>query len=667
MRFTSNSARRNLLGVLLHGLGAALVAAIGWCFIEYSIGQGFQRLSYDLTFALKERQAVPICIVYMDENAGRALEQRFGIWDRRIHANLIRRVTEDGAKGIFLDLVFADASADPAADDLLAEAMKESGRVYIGAALEVDVTQGAEVERVVPPTAALRRAAAGWGLLAFRLMDADYGVRYLYAGTDRVPVLAWRMAEKLGAPLPSEARERAAPRWMNYYGPSGSFEQVGYERVLAPDGLPPGFFRDKVVFVGGRSAIGTLGLGKDDFRQPHTRWTRRFAPGVEVHAHAFVNLWRGEWLERWELHKEDALVIGYGLLLGLGLPLLRPFFAISAAILAAGCLAAWAMWMTWEHRVWTSWCVPVLLQTPLALGWAISVRYLSEERRRKALKKAFAHYLSPQMAERIADSKVDLRLGGQLVETTIMFTDLAGFTTLSEHLEDPARVGDVLTGYFTDTTGHVLDNNGTIIKYIGDAVLAVWGAPLADANHAKSAVRAGWEIFKTEIQEIEGHRMITRIGIHTGTVLAGNLGSPFRFDYTVIGDAVNLASRIEALNKQFGTCVLISSATASKLGDEFRLRGLGKFIAKGKRKPVELLEVLGPDGGPSEPWAKAFAEALAAFQRGDFSKAEKLFIETKSLRGGEDGPSDFYLKCVAECAGRPVPPGWEGEVELSDK
>src|SRR5205085_6306726 len=131
--------------------------------------------------------------------------------------------------------------------------------------------------------------------------------------------------------------------------------------------------------------------------------------------------------------------------------------------------------------------------------------------------------------------------------------------------------------YFTNTTQHVVENQGTIIKYIGDAVLAVWGAPLPDAEHPIKATRAAWRMHLASGKEVLGHKLITRVGIHTGEVLAGNLGSAYRFDYTVIGDAVNFAARLEALNKILGTRILISDATVSQLKGEFITRRLGEF------------------------------------------------------------------------------------------
>jgi adenylate cyclase len=317
---------------------------------------------------------------------------------------------------------------------------------------------------------------------------------------------------------------------------------------------------------------------------------------------------------------------------------------------------------------WFAWGVPVLVQTPIALGWAVGTRYFLEERRRTRLRNAFAHYLSPSMADRIADANFDPTPGGEVVEATIIFTDLQGFTTLSEGLGDPRKLSEVLIAYFTNTTQHVVENQGTIIKYIGDAVLAVWGAPLPDAEHPIKATRAAWRMHLASGKEVLGHKLITRVGIHTGEVLAGNLGSAYRFDYTVIGDAVNFAARLEALNKYLGTRILISDATVSRLNGEFITRRLGDFKVVGKDQTVGIHELTVPKGEAEPmPWLEAFDAGTAAFRCGDLDEAERRMREVCELRGGHDGPAKFYLGKITALRSEGLPSNWTGTIELTSK
>lgn len=668
--------------------GAVTIAGLGWLLVSGSFvmgsterpvksrgarivdaaGEGLARLSYDLQFVFRGGLVVPeACLVYLDERAGRALGQRMGVWDRKRHAELIRRLTEDGARAIFFDLVFADPWPDPAVDEELAAAVKAHGRVFLGGALEFDGGANATQERTIPPTRVLRSAAAGWGLLAFRPVDSDYGVRRLYTGMETIPSAPWIAAQRLGAELADTPEERARWRWLNYYGRADSIENVGYDRALDPQFVPPGFFRDRIVVVGGRSTLGELRLGKDDFRNPFSLIGQEFSKGPEVHLTALLNLLHREWLERLDHRWEAGSVLVLGLLVGGLLPWLRPHFAAFVAVLIGGGIVALSMWLFVQHRTWFAWCIPVLVQLPVGLVWAVGARYFLEERRRNALRSAFAHYLSPQMADRIADADFDLALGGTVVEATVMFTDLENFSTLSEELDNPQRISDVLTTYFTQTTRHILENDGTILKYLGDSVQAVWGTPLADDAHARKAVLAAWRLHEASIMEVQGHPLRTRVGVNTGLMLSGNLGSAQRFDYAVTGDAVNFASRLEGMNKYLGTSVLISETVKERIGNAFLTRCAGEFRVVGKKQARVIHELLGPAPAAAPPtWLETFNHGLTAFRAGDLDAAESALRATIAARG-IDGPSFFYLARIAELRRSGVPPGWTGIVDLSAK
>ena len=659
--------RLRLATVLAAVAGIVLISGLGWLCMRYSWAGAIPRLSYDLLFALRNRSTPDVAIVFMDEQAGRALGQKYGVWDRRVHARLIRRMTREGARAVFFDLAFLDPAFDPAEDEDLAAAMKENGHVFIGATLERGRSMGGAKDQVLNPIEKLSDSAADYGLLAF-FPGPDYGVRTLDTGNEIMASATWVMAGKLGAPLPDDPEFRALPRWINYYGPVDTLDSVSYDRALQPDGVPDGFFRNRVVFVGGRSSIGQLGLGKDEFGHPHTRWTREFAPGVAIHATVFLNLLRQEWLTRWSPQKEEGFALGFGMLLALALPRFRPVVAATIAVLLMLGLVVWTGSLLEGKRTWFAWCVPVLVQIPLALGWAIGTRYFLEERGRSKLRKAFGHYLSEDMADRIADADFDLEPGGEVVEATIVFTDLQGFTQLSETIGDPKKVAEVLVSYFTNTTQHILENKGTIIKYIGDSVFAVWGAPLPDEDHAGKATLAAWKMHLASEKVVLGHHLTTRVGVHTGEVLAGNLGSAYRFDYTLIGDAVNFASRLEGLNKYLGTQVLVSDATARRFAGRFLTRRLGEFKVAGKDHCVGVHELLGPsDEVQPMPWLDTFAAGVAAFCHGELEEAERRMRAVCEQRGGHDGPAEYYLTKIKELNRDGLPAGWAGTMELTSK
>jgi adenylate cyclase len=652
--------------------GGLLAAALGLACLHYIGAEALARISFDLPFRWRAPiKTNEIVLVYLDDDSAKKLNQPLGeVWNRALHAELLERLTRDGARLVFYDIVFDAAAPDPLTDDALAAAIQRNGRVVLGAALDRDAPVGGVAqERILPPTRPLRRAAAGWGLLAFKPIDPDYAVRRLFTGTPELPTATWKAAELLGAKpvVAADSRIAAADRWVNYYGPPETFAAVNLAQALAPDGVPNEFFKDRIVMIGGRAVLGTVGLGKDEFATPYSTAGHGFSTGLEIHANILLNLLRGEWLTRLSPRAETFFVIGFGLLLGL-LALMRPLHTTLVAIATLLLLAALAHWLVWDQRVWSNWLVPVTVQIPVALFWSLGAQYYLEARRRKELRRAFGFYLSPEMADKIANSDFDLTPGGRKVEATVMFTDLEGFTTLSEDL-DPTEVSQTLIEYFERTTRCILEKKGTIIKYVGDAVMAGWGAPLAQPTHALLAAQAACNLRCLAEMHLRGHRLRTRIGLNTGPVLAGNLGSSYRFDYTMIGDTTNFASRLEALNKYLGTQVLISEATLLQLGDNFVTRPLGEFRVAGKLHTVSIHELICPCESESgeRKWISLFEEALRLIRSADFTEGRARFAETKKLRGGADGPSDFYLKLITQKQDENCIDSWSGIVEMTEK
>ena len=250
----------------------------------------------------------------------------------------------------------------------------------------------------------------------------------------------------------------------------------------------------------------------------------------------------------------------------------------------------------------------------------------------------------------------------------MLFTDLEGFTPLTEELRNPELMTQVLLKYFAQTTAPILQNEGTVINFVGDAVTAVWGAPLAEPDHARKAALAAWRLHQSARIEVDGHKLRTRVGLHTGRVLAGNVGSEERFDYAVIGDPVNFASRLEGLNKYFGTNVLISDAIRQKLGDEFIARRLGEFRVVGKKDSCVIHEFLGPASDVVKAdWCVVFEKGVEAFRSGDLAGAERHMRETLAIRDGSDGPAQFYLTRIANLQNGPLPADWDGIIGFAEK
>jgi len=634
-------------------------------------GDDIQRLSFDIPFAWRRTVSTPeAAIVYLDQASAQALGQPVNApWDRSLYTQLLNRLTRDGAKAVFFDLFFGAPGANAATDRDFAEAIARNGHVILAGGLDKIAEQGVASTAITPPTELLMKSAAAWGLVEFD-PDPDYAVRRLYTGEEEWPSASWAAAQLLDAPVAGHPEDRLTQRWMNYYGPPGSIASVNYYQALQEDGVAPGFFKDKVVFIGGRYVVGALNVSRESFGNPYSRWGRLFSPGVEIHATEFLNLIRGDWLKRMPSWLELSILLAFGLATAFVSNFLPPTKTLLAGLIAAAVVTSAAFSLEWHQHIWFDWLVPVAVQIPLGVIWCAGTQYLEEARKRAALRQAFSLYLSPHMADRIANSDFDLKPGGKVVEATIVFTDCKGFTTMSEELNDPVKVSETLIAYFTHTSKCVLDNDGTIIKYIGDSVMAAWGAPIEEKDHAYKAALAAWQMQEASKIVVLGRALHTRLGICTGQVLAGNLGSPYRFDYTLIGDTTNFASRLEGLNKIVNTSILISDSTQRQLRDRFVTRLIGHFALVGKSHGLPIHELICPasdSGAAAHQWVGIYAEAIEAIKTGAFEQAKVLFRKTVWERGGEDGPSEFYLKTIAQLEKENALQEWTGVVKMTQK
>ena len=651
-------------------VGALLTSGLGF-FLSLRLCQGLERWSYDLPLVFQSGGSDEMVMVFVSPAVKRSLgEPEDRPLNRRYHTRLVERLGRDGAKLIFFDFTnFTRSDPDPSVNEDFARVARAHGRVVVlGHTDKADQGEVA-VSTLHPPIPEIANAVAGWGL-ADIFKDPDQAIRWMDMGTEELPSAAWVAAKLLAAPATRHESDRLRQRWVNYYGfrnRAGPFLGVDFDHALQTNGLAPGFFRDKIVIVCARPEVGVAGAAQDEFAGPHSRFGERRLYGGEVQAQILLNLLHGDWLERLDRHWEFTIIVAWGFLCAFGLSGRKPWNAALIALAAVALVAVSAIHFQLKHHVWWNWLIPVA-QTPFALVWSVGYQYATESRRRRQLRRAFGAYLSPYMADRIADSEFDLALGGKEVEATVMFTDLEGFTKMSESLP-PAEVSRILTSYFDATTQGILEQDGTIIKYIGDAVMAVWGAPMSDPRHAERAVRAAWIMNQAGQKEIAGRLLRTRIGINSGMVLAGNLGSKFRFDYTLIGDTTNFASRLEGLNKVLGTEILISEFTRRMIGDAFHVRPLGGFIVSGKAKPVAVYEVLGPVEALSEPpWVAVFESALKHYRQRQWAEAEQLFRTVREARGEKDGPAEFYLSEINSARANPdLDASWEAAVVLKSK
>lgn len=577
----------------LRPLAAALLAlALVWGASLTRPWHALEFKSFDFwtTLAAPGHAALPTVILAIDEPSFQQLGQGWP-FARSLHARLIDRLVQDGARAIGMDVVFADPAADPAQDGALAAAIARATQagvpVVLASALEQVQNANATLWTAVQPLPALLAAGALAGDAGVQ-PDDDFTVRRM--PPPGAPSFAAVLAHSLGHQAPA-----ASAALIAYRGPRGTFDTRSYYQAIEPGLLPPGFFQGKVVLVG-RSALAASELQHaqaDLFNSPFgLRGSQQLMPGVELHATLLDNRLQGDGLRIAPLGASLALVLlCTALLLAAG----ARWHPGATAALAAGLGLATLLlsWWLFSHGRW--WLAPLWPLASMAAVYAAIalVAWMDVRQRARQTRAMFAQYVPPKVVERLVAQPELLRLGGEVREVTLMFTDLAGFTGIAEGLSAPQTV-EVLTGYFNAMTPLIHASGGTVDKFIGDAIMAFWGAPLADARHAQHAVQTAIDmqaamqplVARLHASGLPAIRM--RIGLHTGRVVVGNVGSEQRFSYTAIGDAVNLASRLEGANKAFGTDILLSAATAAQLPPDMALRPLADIIVKGKTEPIRV-------------------------------------------------------------------------------
>lgn len=302
----------------------------------------------------------------------------------------------------------------------------------------------------------------------------------------------------------------------------------------------------------------------------------------------------------------------------------------------------------------------VLAGMVLSFVASLAVSYMVEGKQRRYLKNAFKQYLSPAVIEQLIADPSQLKLGGERKEISIFFSDLQGFTSISESLS-PEALTELLNDYLSDMSKIILDSGGTIDKYEGDAIIAFWNAPARVEHHARSSLEAAWacqkklEERRADFEKRAGGRPFKmRIGLNTGFAIVGNMGSVSRFDYTMLGDSVNLAARLEGLNKQFGSYTMCAEAAkkqAEESGTILKFRELARAAVVGKSEPVVVYEVMDEKTyNEKKALLDSFDRGLKEFYAGNFKEALNIFAQTEEA----DPPSKHYAeKCKTLISQKP--------------
>ncbi|MFO0723211.1 MAG: adenylate/guanylate cyclase domain-containing protein [Myxococcota bacterium] len=425
--------------------------------------------------------------------------------------------------------------------------------------------------------------------------------------------------------------------------------------------IPAEKLKDKIVFIAA-TAVGTYDQRVTPFGSS--------VPGVSVHATLAQNLLDGRHYlrPRYVIGIELCVFLLIGLIGGLVMSRMGP---LGQLFVAVGMSVVWALvdrYVLFEHGLIVYTVLP-LVQIGLTLVTVASWRFLIEERERRKTKQAFSRYLAPAVMQQVLDHPEEyLKLGGRRCEATVLFSDIRGFTTISEALS-PEELGHLLNKYMTPMTDLVFASGGTLDKYIGDAVMAFWGAPITQADHALRACKTALEmIAKVEALNVEFEReklprIAIGVGISSGPMTIGNMGSLDHFSYTALGDRVNLGSRLEGQTKDYGVSIIVSDATYALVKDQAACRELGSIRVKGKLEPVRIFELIaiGKLSPEEQAFVDGFHAALAAFRERRFPEAGELFQKANALAGPDgDKTSLDYADLCEEYAVHPPGPTWDG-------
>ncbi len=684
----------------------------------------------------------PVVIVDIDEASLKAIGQ--WPWPRTSVADLITKITQLGAVAIGFDIIFPEpdrmspaiaeqsfrgidaetrAKLDrlPSNDEVLAEAIKNS-KVVVGqagtntpeprtaaeAALQTGfAVLGPDAKQYVVTFSGLLRnvpvieqAAVGRGLFSIdpEHGDADGIIRrvpiIMSAQGSLVPSLSMEMlrvvtgssailvrvddagVRSVAVPGLEVPTDRNGRFWV-HFNHHDADRYVSAKDVLAGN-VPPDRLAGKLVLIG-TSAIGLLDL--------KTTPLDAAIPGVEVHAQILESVLSKASLvnPNYAIGAELALAV----LFGLAIIIAAPMLPASIVIVLGGCLIAGliglSLFLFVEHNLLIDFTYPLISSWLIYLVLTF-VNYFREQKQRRQIRSAFGYYLSPHMVEQLARSPEKLVLGGEERRMTILFSDVRGFTTISEYYkDDPQGLTRLMNRFLTPLTNAIIERRGTIDKYIGDAIMAFWNAPVDDNEQEANACEAALEMLsraetlngelKREAEANGGTYMPLRIGIglNTGPCVVGNMGSDFRFNYSVLGDTVNLASRLEARTKDYRIPVVIGSRTAEGAKQSFAVMEIDLIKVKGKKQPEAVFTVLGRSEVEADPRCKELRDSnvqmLRRFRAQAWDDARELIARCRKFANGFElsGLYDMYEERIELYRAEPPGADWDGVYEAETK
>jgi len=565
---------------------------------------------YDSWFRLKGPQSPgeQVVVVAIDD----ASVNKIGplAWPRTVHAELLKKLSQ--ARVVGFDLTFS-SEKDAEEDQAFAQAIAEHKRVVLATKLTFEKNQAGELSEAMEfPLRKLLKGAAGIGFVNTP-QDADQVVRRMSTvdvNLYEVPFPSFSLATYMAAEGIKNKEIKLTPGYLTvkdqkipinemnqamptFYGPTETFKTISYADIIQGN-VSPDYFKDKIVLIGAATAE-----DHDVYATPYSttnmvKTGSRAAPGVEIHANTVQSYLNASWYRQVGKGYNFLFLLVMAILTTLAVAGRGPWIGLLGTM-GVTAVTVGTVFYLWKAHLWLNIAAPLAV---IILVYAVvtSTDFILAEMQRRKTKAMFSRYVSPDVVDQIMQNPDEVSLGGKKQVVTIMFSDIRGFTAFSEN-KDPVDVISRLNEYLTAQTDAILKHGGTLDKYMGDGLMAFFGAPVYYEDHVERAIRVARDIQERVVElnnkwaEMGEVPLLIAVGVNTGPVVVGNVGSPERMDYTLIGEDANLASRVEALTKLFETLFLVSERSYNLLPEgelKDSLSYVGEELVKGFTNPIKV-------------------------------------------------------------------------------
>jgi len=692
--------KNKILYGLLVGAAAFLIALL---LHSLHLFQALEWKSWDARlrlFSNPEHASQDIVLILVDQKSLDVYTKQQSLswpWPRQLYAALVEYLKRGGCQACFFDIAMSEGSPFGVEDDeILGSAAAAAGNVFFPVFLSTEDKESDETAVGLLSRFSLKKAKASASGETFRSLTAPLeifvkaakgigNVRFIpdkdgifrriplsFVFRDMIlPSLPLAIAEAVGKLTDSSSLpvDSTGSLIIHFQGPTGTYRTYSIVALInswaqMAEGrkpqVPPQEFAGKIALVG-LSAFGLLDLKSSPLSA--------VMPGVEILAATLDTLLQRNFFRPAPGAISYAFVLFLALLTGAAVSSLRKIGLIIGAFIVFMAVPAAAACGAFIAGIWLEFVFP-WAAVFLALIGASVLNYSLEGKQRRFIKGVFRHYLSPAVIDRIIENPKLLQLGGEEREITSFFSDVAGFTSITEKLT-PHELVALLNAYLSEMTGIILREGGTLDKYEGDAIVAFWNAPLDDPDHVLRACRAALAcqkrlaVIEADFQKQFGHGLRARIGLNTGPAVVGNMGSSRRFDYTAMGDTVNLAARLESACKQYSVSILAGEKTFDRVKDRMIGREIDLVRVVGKKQPVRIFELIAEKGVlPQEEidQVRLYHQALELYRNRQWDEAVACF---KKLAG--DPPAGIYMDRCLSLKQNPPSSEWDGVTDLRTK